>query len=71
MALIHCPDCGMPVSSEAPFCPNCGAPNLVKQLALIQAKEERKAKIFCDEIIQFCIGAFIGLILIAIFISLG
>jgi uncharacterized membrane protein YvbJ len=40
MALIHCPDCGMPVSSEAPYCLNCGAPILVKQLALMQAIEE-------------------------------
>jgi hypothetical protein len=26
MALIDCPDCGKQVSSNAPACPNCGAP---------------------------------------------
>jgi len=26
MALIDCPDCQKPVSSEAPSCPNCGRP---------------------------------------------
>jgi len=26
MALIDCPDCGKQVSSNAPTCPNCGAP---------------------------------------------
>ncbi len=26
MALINCPDCGNPVSSEAPVCPKCGRP---------------------------------------------
>lgn len=26
MALINCPDCDKQVSSNAPACPNCGAP---------------------------------------------
>ena len=26
MALIKCPECGKEISSEAPFCPNCGLP---------------------------------------------
>jgi uncharacterized membrane protein YdbT with pleckstrin-like domain len=31
MALINCPECGKPVSSEAPACPGCGYPIAEKQ----------------------------------------
>lgn len=26
MALVHCPECGHQVSSQAPACPSCGYP---------------------------------------------
>ena len=31
MALINCPECSAQISSEAPFCPHCGAPVASKQ----------------------------------------
>jgi hypothetical protein len=47
MALINCPDCGKPVSSEAPYCIHCGAPILIKQIVLYEVlkKQKRKEKI--------------------------
>jgi uncharacterized OB-fold protein len=44
MALIRCPDCGNLVSSEAPFCIHCGAPILVKKIAIYEALKKQEKK---------------------------
>ena len=38
MALIKCYECGKEISEKAPFCPHCGAPQLVSKNKEVKAK---------------------------------
>ena len=54
MALIKCPDCGQPISTNASACPNCGRPskNHLEQ-AVFSGTQRSKARNEGGQVIAF------------------